>query len=51
MNNQIKTGQISRPRPDGVVAIGTLAGEHKLRLDKKEVPSSYTNPKREIPFL
>ncbi len=47
---QIKTGQISRPRPEGAVALGTLEkGDYKFKLEKKEDAASFTNPKKGNP--
>ena len=50
VNNQIKTGQVMRPRPEGVVARGTLRGtingEFPLHLEKKEDTANFVNPKK-----
>ena len=46
VNNQIKTGQIMRPKPEGVVARGVLAGDFTMRLDKKESAANFVNPKK-----
>ena len=46
VNNQIKTGQVTRPRPEGSVPRGIMQGQFPIRLEKKEDAASFVNPKR-----
>jgi mono/diheme cytochrome c family protein len=46
VNNQLKAGQVTRPKPAGVVARGVLDGDFPLHLEKKEDTANFVNPKR-----